>query len=88
MEYGLLAAIRQLRGALPPTSRQPGIEAVARPVSSRRGGADLRKRVLAIDMERCPRCESGTLRIIAALTCRSVLFPILALPPGASQAGR
>jgi hypothetical protein len=37
----------------------------------------LLKRVLALDLERCPRCHSGTLRIIAAITYRPVIRRIL-----------
>ncbi len=39
--------------------------------------ARLLKRVFAIDMERCPRCQQGTLRIIAAITEVSVIKQIL-----------
>ena len=35
------------------------------------------KRVFAIDMERCPGCQQGTLRIIAAMMERSVIQNIL-----------
>ena len=35
------------------------------------------KRVFAIDMERCPVCHQGTLRIIAAITEGSVIRKIL-----------
>ena len=38
--------------------------------------ARLLKRVFAIDMERCPVCQQGTLRIIAAITERDV-YPLL-----------
>jgi hypothetical protein len=41
----------------------------------------------ASEQERCPRGLEGTLRIIAAITCRPVLFHILALPSTPSQAG-
>ena len=70
---GCLAAHSQLRGVIPPTTRQPGIEAAARPASSRWGWAGLLKRVFAIDMERCPRCPQGASRIIAAITWRRIL---------------
>jgi hypothetical protein len=33
--------------------------------------------VFAIDMARCPRCQQGTLRIIAAITEGSVIKKIL-----------
>ena len=39
--------------------------------------ARLLKRVFAIDMERCPVCQQGTLRIIAAIMERSVIQKIL-----------
>jgi hypothetical protein len=32
------------------------------------------KRVFAIDMERCPVCQQGRLRIIAAITDRKASF--------------
>jgi hypothetical protein len=35
------------------------------------------KRVFAIDMERCPGCQQGTLRIIAVITQGSVIQKIL-----------
>ena len=35
------------------------------------------KRVFSIDMERCPRCQQGTLRIIAAMTEGHVIRKIL-----------
>ncbi len=35
------------------------------------------KRVFAMDMERCPVCQQGTLRIIAAITEVSVIKQIL-----------
>ncbi|MDH3600898.1 MAG: transposase, partial [Candidatus Tectomicrobia bacterium] len=65
---GCLAAPRKLRGAITPTPRQQGIETPASPVSSRFGWARLLKRVFSIDMERCPRCQSGALRLISAIT--------------------
>jgi hypothetical protein len=65
---GCVAAHRKRRGAITPTPRQQGLEATARPAWSRGGWADWLKRVLALAMERCPRCESGPLRLIAALT--------------------
>jgi hypothetical protein len=37
----------------------------------------LLKRVFAIDMERCPGCQHGTLRIIAAITEVRVIKKIL-----------
>jgi hypothetical protein len=67
-DAGGLAAYCQLRGAIAPTPRQRGIETPARPLASRWAWARLLKRVFALDLERCPRCPSGRLRIIAALT--------------------
>ena len=84
---GGLAAHRKWRGTITPTSRQQGIATPGRSVSSRWGWARQLKRVLSIDLERCPRCLEGTLRIIAAITCRPVLFHILASPSTPSQAG-
>jgi hypothetical protein len=37
----------------------------------------LLKRVFAIDMERCPACQQGRLRIISAIMERSVIQKIL-----------
>jgi hypothetical protein len=74
---GCWAAHSNLRGAITPTLRRRGIETQARPVSSRWAWARLLNRVLALDLERCPRCHSGTLRIIAAITYRPVIRRIL-----------
>jgi len=74
---GCLAAHSKLRRSITPTPRQQGIEPSASPVSSRWGWARLLKRVFAIDMERCPRCPQGALRIIAAITWRPVIRRIL-----------
>jgi hypothetical protein len=84
---GCWAAHSKLRDAITPTPRQQGIESVASPASSRCGWARLLKRVFSIDLERCPRGLEGTLRIIAAITCRPVLFHILASHSTPSQAG-
>ena len=65
------------RRGITPTPRQQGIEAVASPVSSRWAWARLLKRVFTLDMERCPRCQSGILRLIAAITERSIICRIL-----------
>jgi hypothetical protein len=74
---GCLAAHSKLRGAITPTPRQQGIETEASPVASRWAWARLLKRVFSLDLERCPRCPSGRLRIIAAITCRPVIRRIL-----------
>jgi len=65
---GCLAAHRKLRRSITPTPCQQGIEASDSPVSSRWGWARLLKRVFALDLERCPRGQSGGLRIICAIT--------------------
>ena len=84
---GCLAAHSKLRSAIIPTPRQQGIEPPASPVASRWGWARLLKRVFSIDLERCPRCQSGTLRLIAAITSRPVMIRILASHIAPSQAG-
>ena len=35
------------------------------------------KRIFAIEMERCPACQQGTLRIIAVITQGSIIRKIL-----------
>ena len=74
---GCLAPHRKLRAAITPTPRQQGVPEAASPVSSRWGWARLLKRVFSIDMEHCPRCQQGTLRLIAALTSRPIIGKIL-----------
>jgi hypothetical protein len=74
---GCLAAHSKRRDAITPTPRQQGIESVASPASSRCGWARLLKRVFNIDMERCPRCQSGVLRLIAAITEPPVIRRLL-----------
>ena len=74
---GCLAAHSKLRRAITPTPRQQGIEAPVGPVSSRWAWARLLKRVFTLDMERCPRCQAGILRLIAAITERSIISRIL-----------
>jgi hypothetical protein len=75
---GCLAPHRQLRRLITPTPRQQGAEAPevgsASPHWSR---ARLLKRVFAFDMERCPACGHGTLRLIAAITQAEVIRKIL-----------
>ena len=63
---GWLAAHSQLRRAITPTRRQQGIEEATRPASSRWGWARLLKRVCALDLERCPQCHQGTVRVISS----------------------
>ena len=74
---GCLAPHSKLRGVITPTCRQQGVEPAASPVSSRWGWVRLLKRVFAIDLERCPTCHQGTLRIIAAITSGPIIRKIL-----------
>ena len=75
---GCLAPHSNLRAAIIPTLRQQGAEAHDdRTHSPNWTWARLLKRVFAIDMERCPVCQQGTLRIIAAITEVSVIKKIL-----------
>jgi hypothetical protein len=75
---GCLAPHSKRRGAVIPTPRQQGVEEPdARLPSPHWSWARLLKRVFAIDMARCPRCQQGTLRIIAAITEGSVITKIL-----------
>ena len=75
---GCLAPQSKLRGAIIPTPCQQGVaEPEACTPSPHWRWARPRKRVCAIDMERCPMCQHGTLRIIAVLTAVSVIKKIL-----------
>ena len=75
---GCLAPHSKLRSAITPTPRQQGKDKPAGNTPSPYWGwARLLKRVFAIDMERCPVCQQGTLRIIAAITEASVIKKIL-----------
>jgi hypothetical protein len=75
---GCVAPPRQLRRLITPTPRQRGVEAPeAGSVSPRWGWARLLKRVFAFDLERCPACGRGTLRIIAAITHADVIRTML-----------
>jgi Putative transposase/Transposase zinc-binding domain len=76
---GCLAPHSHLRGAIIPTPRQQGMEAEAATdtASPRWSWARLLKRVYALDMARCPFCQQGTLRIIAAITQGEVIRKIL-----------
>ena len=75
---GCLAPHSKLRAAIIPTLRQQGADehegtsAAPNWIWSR-----LLKRVFSIDMERCPVCQQGRLRIIAAITEVSVMKKIL-----------
>jgi hypothetical protein len=76
---GCLAPHSHLRGAIIPTPRQQGMAAEAATVtaSPRWSWARLLKRVFALDMARCPFCQQGTLRLIAAITQGEVIRKIL-----------
>jgi putative transposase len=75
---GCLAQHRHLRAIIIPTPRQQGREAPAdRSPSPHWTWARLLKRVFAMDMARCPVCQYGRLRIIAALTAGNVIQKIL-----------
>ena len=75
---GCLAPHRHLRAAILPTPRQHGREAPAdRSPSPHWTWARLLKRVVALDMARCPVCQQGRLRIIAALTAGNVIQKML-----------
>lgn len=75
---GCLAPHSKLRTAITPTPRQQGAEKPEdRRASPNWRWARLLKRVFAIDMERCPVCQQGRLRIIAAITEARVVKKIL-----------
>ena len=75
---GCLASHSHLRGAIIPTPCQQGVEEQeGRTASPRWSWARLLQRVFALDMARCPWCQRGTLRIIAAITQGEVSRKIL-----------
>ena len=75
---GCLAPHSKLRVVIIPTLRQQGVaEPQARSDSPGWRWAELLKRVFSLDMERCPVCQQGTLRIIAAITQAQVIRKIL-----------
>ena len=75
---GCLAPHSHLRGAIVSTPRQQGVDEEATDTGSPRWSwARLLKRVFALDMARCPFCQQGTLRIIAAITQGAVIRKIL-----------
>jgi hypothetical protein len=75
---GCLASHSHLRGAIIPTLRQQGIDEEATDTGFPRWTwARLLKRVLALDMARCPWCQWGALRIIAAITPGEVIRQLL-----------
>ena len=71
-----------------PTPRGQGVDEKPRAVSPRWAWAQLLKRVFALDLERGPQCQSGTLRIIAAVTYRPVIIRVLAPYPVSPPVGR
>jgi hypothetical protein len=75
---GCLAPHSQLRDAVIPTPRQHGGAEQEAPLEAPRWSwVRLLKRVFAIDLERCPFCQRGSLRIIAAITQGEVIRKIL-----------
>jgi len=75
---GCPAPHSSLRSAITPTPRQQGVdESEVSTGSPRWSWAQLLKRVFAVDMARCPWCQRGSLRIIAALTQADVIKKIL-----------
>jgi len=75
---GCLAPHSHLRGAIIPTPRQQGVDKEATDTGSLCWRwARLLKRVFALDLARCPWCQEGTLRIIAAITQGEVIRTIL-----------
>jgi Putative transposase len=75
---GCLAPHSSLRGAIIPTPRQQGVEDEATDTGSLRWSwAQLLQRVFALDIARCPFCQQGSLRIIAAITQGEVIRKIL-----------
>ena len=75
---GCLAPRSNLRRVITPTPRQQGVdEPEASTGSPRWSWARLLKRVSAIAMARCPFCQRGSLRIIAAITQGEVIRKIL-----------
>jgi Putative transposase/Transposase zinc-binding domain len=75
---GCLAPHSQLRGAIIPTPRQQGVDEAATDTGAPRWSwARLLQRVFALDMARCPFCQQGTLRMIAAIMQGAVIRKIL-----------
>src|SRR5439155_13201288 len=75
---GCLAPHSHLRGAIIPTPRQQGVDEEESDTGSPRWSwARLLKRVFALDMARCPWCQRGALRLIAAITHGEVIQKIL-----------
>jgi hypothetical protein len=75
---GCVAPHSHLRGAIIPTPRQQGVDEEETDTGSPRWSwARLLKRVFALDMARCPWCQRGALRLIAAITHGEVIRKIL-----------
>jgi hypothetical protein len=75
---GCLAPHSHLRRAIIPTPRQQGVADEEPDAGSPRWSwARLLQRVFALDMVRCPFCQQGTLRIIAAITHSEVIWKTL-----------
>ena len=75
---GCLVPHSHLRAAIIPTLRQQGVdEPEASTASPRWSWARLLKRMFALEMARCPFCQRGALRIIAAITHGEVIRKIL-----------
>jgi len=74
---GCLAPHSHLRGSVIPTPRQQGVDEETDTRVPCWSWARLLKRVFALDMARCPWCQRGALRIIAAITHGEVIRKIL-----------
>src|SRR5262245_39779179 len=75
---GCLAPHSHVRGAIVPTPRQQGMTDEEPDTGSPRWSwARLLKQVFALAMARCPFCQQGTLRMIAAITQGAVIRKIL-----------
>ena len=75
---GCVAPHSHLRGAIIPTPRQQGLDEEATDTGSPHWRwAQLLKRVFALDMARCPWCQRGSLRVIAAMAQADVIKKIL-----------
>ena len=75
---GCQAPHSHLREAIIPTPRQQGVDEEETDTGSPRWSwARLLKRVFALEMARCPFCQRGSLRIIAAITQGEMIRKIL-----------
>ena len=76
--WGCLTPHRRLRGTITPTPRQQGVaEPDASHAAPHWSWARLLQRVCALDRTRCPFCQRGALRIMAAITHEAVITRIL-----------